>query len=187
MKIQQKHKLLQAVGAVTDITLTALTWQEDQELAELATLVGQSEPDAQKFSWLRIEKVSGLSAEQVDELATPDINTIKNFVVSTITYTADKLAQEFELDYPSSDDPMLKNLLQPLVDDTTKYKLRYPNGKLTKLLEQELDDGRRTFLLCEYCTGLTELQLKSMSTPDWNTLQAVLDNFLGKSAAFFRQ
>ncbi|EIA1766283.1 hypothetical protein ACJZRZ_003189 [Vibrio parahaemolyticus] len=184
MNIKKTHTLLAAIGETTSITLKALSYAEDQVLSEEATKDGVL--NASKLSWLRIEKSAGLTSAQIDEMATPDINVIKDFVVLTITSDATQVAKKLELNYTESKEPLVKTLLQPLGDGTKSYKLRYPNGRLTKMLELETNDDRRTFMLCEFCTGLTELQLKSMSTPDWNTLQAVLDDFLGKTAEFFR-
>ncbi|MGL6027365.1 MAG: hypothetical protein ACRC0U_09875 [Vibrio sp.] len=184
MKIEKKIALLAPIGDISNVTLRMLTWQKDQELTELAKVKGKIDP--LKLSWLRMEAVSGLEAGQLDDMATPDINEIKVFLVSIITKPAAAVAEELGIEFEHSKDNLHKNLLQPLEDGTKSYKLRYPTGKLTKLLEQETDDDRRTFILCEFCTGLSELQLKSMSTPDWNSLQDTLDNFLQKTAAFFR-
>ncbi|HHY0479558.1 hypothetical protein [Vibrio parahaemolyticus] len=184
MNIQKQHVLLAAVGELSTITLKALTYAEDQTLTAEATKDGAL--DAAALSWLRIEKISGLTSAQIDEMVTPDINVIKHFAVLTIASDARQVAKELALSYPEQKESLVIPLLQPLVDGTQSYKLRYPNGRLTKMLELETNDDRRTFMLCEFCTGLSEQQLKSMSTPDWNTLQAVLDNFLGKTAEFFR-
>lgn len=186
MKIEKKIALLASVNRKKTLTLKALTWDEDNKLT-LDSTNDDGVLDPNKLSWLRIEKVSGLTVEQVDEMPQPDINSIKNFINSTITKKAEDIAKELDLKFEQHKDSMVKLLLQPLGDGTTSYKLKYPTGKLTKILEQETDDERRTFALCEFCTGLNELQLKSMSTPDWNSLQDILDKFLGKTSEFFRQ
>lgn len=185
MKIEKKFTLLVPIGRKKTLTLKALTWDEDQKLTEASTEDGVL--DSTKLSWLRIEAVSGLDVDQVNDMSQPDINTIKGFVVSTISKSATDIAKELDIKFEQQKDPMVKNLLQLLGDGTTSYKLRYPTGKLTKILELETNDERRTFTLCEFCSGLNELQLKSMSTPDWNSLQNILDKFLGKTAEFFRQ
>jgi len=184
MKIEKKITLLSPVGDVNEVTLKGLTWQEDKDLTEQAMVKGKV--DTLKLSWLRMEKVSGLDVIKLDEMATPDINVIKSFIVSIITEKSEAVAEELDIEFEPSQDKLHLALLQPLEDGTKSIKLRYPTGKLTKMLDQETNDDRRCFMLCEFCTGLSELQLKSMSTPDWNSLQDILDNFLQKSAAFFR-
>lgn len=186
MKIEKKIVLLAPIDRKKTLILKALTWDEDNKLTNDSTN-DDGVVDTTKLSWLRIETVSGLTVEQVDAMPQPDINLIKNFVVSTISKTAEEIAKELDFKFEKHKDPMVKNLLQPLGDGTKSYKLKYPTGKLTKILDQETDDERRTFTLCEFCTGLTEFQLKSMSTPDWNSLQDILDKFLGKTSEFFRQ
>ena len=195
MNIFKTHLLLMAVGSMTEVTITPLTFEADLALVTKATPKNKKEPTPDVLHQLRLEAMTGLDEKELDSLSQPDLNTIENWVnVFTLSDSVmvahllgitlkDNESEETEWHIV---DGMNPTLLVPLPDGKDSYQLKYPTGKTTKRFNAYDEARARTDYISVACTSLSEAQLLKLSVPDWTYLQRRLTDFLSQKADFFR-
>ena len=195
MNIFKTHLLLMAVGPMTEVTMTPLTYEADLALLKKATPEGKKEPTPEKLYQLRVEAMTGLSEDDLDTLSQPDLNTIENWVNVFTMSDSITVANLLGLKLKDSEgnetewrivDGMNPSLLVPLSDGKDFYQLKYPTGKTTKRFNAYEDARSRTDYISVACTSLSDAQLLKLSVPDWTYLQHRLTDFLSQKADFFR-
>ncbi|MCW6036831.1 phage tail assembly protein [Spirulina subsalsa FACHB-351] len=188
---------------VADETLTALPLRpilhgEHADLiarmeAHKAEQAAQGKPldddeyDNQVFLALAV-LTTGLDEKTLLKLKRPDFNGLAQRVFelvsakSTAFMDADMQARASDPDAPP--------LLVPIKcsDGITRdaITLEVPDLEATQLMRKYTDRRQRAEFITAKCTGLMVQDLAQLTAPDWNTLQARLNDFLNMTGDFFR-
>ncbi|MNF17826.1 hypothetical protein D3C80_2215590 [compost metagenome] len=67
-----------------------------------------------------------------------------------------------------------------------QVSIEVPSLKVSKAMRKMKTDTERADFCTSACTGLSVPEVQSLAIPDWTQLQARLNDFLNKPAAFFQ-
>jgi hypothetical protein len=170
-KIFLKHTLLEALSGLSVIKMTVLPF------ATYESIFIASGDDQEKLAEQVIMATTGLTQLQVDELTTPDFNTLENASLEQVNHSSeyffDLLDESFDAAAPRLFDPL---------DDAEKITYVIPKVKTYKVMKSIENTDKKPYAQARYitqaCTGLDESQIDLLSVRDWNMLQGQINNFL---------
>lgn len=67
-----------------------------------------------------------------------------------------------------------------------RIALQVPAIKAVKIMRKLKSDNERSDFITSHCTGLSPVEVKRLSLPDWTQLQERLHDFLNKPADYFQ-
>ncbi|SDI11078.1 Phage tail assembly chaperone protein, E, or 41 or 14 [Vibrio xiamenensis] len=128
--------------------------------------------------------VTGLSQKAFDTLSLPDYNSIERIIYRMTTMTS----QQWKKDLKHSHETI--SLLLPLRKDdgqsVGEIELKVPSVKTRKIYKAIDTDKSKQEFITHACTGLSVQEVGRLFMPDWNQLQAHINDFLNKQADYFQ-
>lgn len=163
---------------LTEIKLRALTVAEHREALES---IGPNGDDDDAFEALLVA-ASGLSPETVGKIKRPDwvslLKILHDYVNLPASYFLGKKVVE-------PDDAPLLIPIKAMGRELDRLPLQVPALFATKAMRKLKSDRERTDFISSHCTGISPVELLSLSLPDWTQLQGRLHDFLNKPADYF--
>lgn len=130
---------------------------------------------------------TGLEEKSLLKLKRPDFNGLAQCVFELVSA---KSLTFMDADQRAKADPDEPPLLVPLKcsDGITRdaIALEVPDLETTQMMRKISDRRERAEFITAKCTGLIAHDLAQITVPDWNTLQARLNDFLNMTGDFFR-
>ena len=165
-------------GELTEIQLRPFTVAEHRKAIEEA---GTDEDD--RFEAL-LRLASGLPAELLDELKRPDYVSLQILIGEYISLPASYFLGAKPKDQDNA--PLLVPIKRFGGQMQDQVSIEVPSLKVSKAMRKMKTDTERADFCTAACTGLSVPEVQSLAIPDWTQLQARLNDFLNKPAAFFQ-
>ncbi|MCF6459109.1 phage tail assembly protein, partial [Pseudoalteromonas sp. MMG024] len=132
-----------------------------------------------------ITLATGLTQAEIEQLKTPDKNTIDAHVID---YTTRDAAYFFLKDGVELDKDAPK-LLHP-IESYDRVTLKTPSVKASRMMNKVQNTANNPYAQAEYitqaCTELMPHEIESLSLPDWNQLQGRISDFLNLGSDSFQ-
>lgn len=182
---------------LTELPIRALRHGEHADLiarmeAHKAECAGEGKPldddeyDYQVFLALGA-LVTGLDEKSLLKLKKPDFNGLSQRVFELCSFKSLAFMDAARRGDADKDNPPL---LVPLKcsDGITRdsIALEVPDLETTRMMRKISDGREQAEFITAKCTGLIGHDLNQLTVPDWNTLQARLNDFLNETGDFFQ-
>lgn len=172
-----EHKLLEQIGDLQVVIMKALQFSVYEEI------FASCGDDQDKLTERVIMATTGLTELQVNELTTPDFNTLENASIEQTNrsseYFFDLLGQDFDVKSPLLFDPL---------EDAIRITYTIPKVKVYKVMKSIENTEKCPYAQARYiteaCTSLDQNQIDRLSVRDWNMLQGQINNFLQQDAGY---
>ncbi len=125
-----------------------------------------------------------LSDKAFNLVSSPDFNSLKVKVKNMILQRSPDWLPG--LDVRSDFIPLALPIKGDDGRDIKEIRLNVPSVKTRKIYKTQKTDALKQAFITQACSGLSESETTQLFMPDWNELQARINDFLNKQAGYFQ-
>lgn len=178
----EPHTLQWPLERANAAPLTAVTLRPFTVAEHRAALAGVGDDEDDQFEALLL-MATGLEQADLEQIKRPDYVSLSGLVHDYVRLPASYFLGSAPAD---PDDAPLLVPIKAFGRDVDRLCLQVPAMKATKIMRKLKTVDERSIFISAHCTGLSTEDVTRLSVPDWNQLQARLNDFLNKPAAYFQ-